>query len=96
VSGGWAYLSMALFYWLIDVMKYQKWAFFFKVIGMNSLATYLLYYFVNFYYSANLIFYGFYAFTPEKWHNVFEAIGALGLVWLVIYFMYKKKIFLKV
>jgi predicted acyltransferase len=96
VSGGWAFLFMTLFYWLIDVLKYQKWAFFFKVIGMNSLATYLLYYFINFYYTSNLIFYGLYAPAPEQWQKVFEAIGALVLVWLTLYFMYRKKIFLKV
>jgi predicted acyltransferase len=96
LSGGWAFLFMALFYWLIDVKKFQKWAFFFKVIGMNSLATYLLYYFINFYYTSNLLFYGLYAPAPEQWHKVFEATGALALVWLTLYFMYKKKIFLKV
>jgi predicted acyltransferase len=96
VSGGWAFLFMALFYWLIDVKKYQKWAFFFKVIGMNSLATYLLYYFIDYYYTSNLLFYGLYAPAPEQWHKVFEAIGALALVWLTLYFMYRKKIFLKV
>jgi predicted acyltransferase len=96
VSGGWAFLFMALFYWLIDVKKYQKWAFFFKVIGVNSLATYLLYYFINFYYTSNLIFYGLYATLPEQWHKVFEAIGALALVWLTLYLMYRKKLFLKV
>jgi predicted acyltransferase len=96
VSGGWAFLFMTSFYWLIDVLKYQKWAFFFKVIGMNSLATYLLYYFINFYYTSNLIFHGLYAPAPEQWQKVFEAIGALVLVWLTLYFMYRKKIFLKV
>jgi predicted acyltransferase len=96
VSGGWALIFMTFFYWVIDVLKYQKWAFFFKVIGINSLATYLLYYFINFYYTSNLIFYGLYAPAPEKWHKVFEAIGALVLVWLTLYFMYRKKIFLKV
>jgi predicted acyltransferase len=96
VSGGWAFLFMTFFYWVIDVLKYQKWAFFFKVIGVNSLATYLLYYFINFYYTSNLIFYGLYAPAPEQWQKVFEAIGALALVWLTLYFMYRKKIFLKV
>jgi predicted acyltransferase len=96
VSGGWAFIFMAVFYWLIDVMKYQKWVFFFKVIGMNSLATYLLYYFINFYYTSNLLFYGFYAPLPEEWQKVAEATGALFLVWMTLYFMYRKKIFLKV
>jgi len=96
VSGGWAFLFMAVFYWVIDVMKYQKWAFFLKVIGMNSLATYLLYYFIDFYYTSNLMFYGLYAPLPEQWQKVFEAVGALVLVWLTLYLMYRKKIFLKV
>jgi predicted acyltransferase len=96
VSGGVAFLLMTLFYWLIDVMKYQRWAFFFKVIGLNSLAVYLLYHFINFNYSSHLIFFGLFAPTPEPWHEVFEAIGAVILVWMTLYFMYRKKIFLKV
>jgi predicted acyltransferase len=96
VSGGWAFIFMTFFYWLIDVMKYQKWAFFFKVIGVNSLATYLLYHFIDYFKSSYMIFFGLYASTPEPWHEVFEAIGALILVWLTLYFLYRKKIFLKV
>lgn len=96
LTGGMAFLFLALFYLLIDVMKYQKWAFFFKVIGMNSLTIYLAYRFIDFYHSSHLLFSGIYAPAPEIWHEVFRALGALGLVWLFLYILYRKKLFLKV
>lgn len=96
LTGGMAFLFLALFYGLIDVMGYQKWAFFFKVIGLNSLTIYLAYRFIDFYHTSHLLFSGFYAPTPEPWHEVFEAIGALALVWLFLYLLYRKKLFLKV
>lgn len=37
VASGASTIAMVLFYWLIDVKKYTKWAFFFKVVGLNSL-----------------------------------------------------------
>lgn len=96
LTGGMAFLFLALFYWVIDVLKFQKWAFFFRVIGLNSLTIYLAYRFINFNYSSRLLFSGLYAPAPEPWHEVFEALGALGLVWLFLYFLYRQKLFLKV
>jgi predicted acyltransferase len=89
-------LLVALFYWVIDVKKYTRWAFFFKVIGINSLVIYLLCRFVDFGHSSKLLFAGLYNHLPEKWHEVFNALGGLVLVWLVLYVMYRHKIFVKV
>jgi predicted acyltransferase len=96
LTSGMGFLFLSIFYWLIDIKGYKKWAFFFIVIGMNSLAVYYVYHFIEFYYSSNLLFSGFYSISPEKWHPAFEAFGALTLVWLLMYFLYKKKIFFKV
>ena len=96
LTGGIAFLCLCLFYFIIDVMKYKKWAFFFKVIGLNSLTTYLVFRFVDFFQSSTLIFSGLYAPTPEPWHEVFEALGAVILLWSFLYFLYKKKIFFKI
>ncbi len=96
VTGGASFLMMALFYWLIDVKKYTKWAFAFQVIGLNSLLIYLAYDFIDFSYTSNLLFSGLYSFFADKWHEVFESFGALVLVWLFLYFLYRKKIFLKI
>src|SRR5690554_3230272 len=96
LTGGMAFLSMALFYWIIDVLGYKKWAFFFQVIGINSLAIYLAYRFVDFNYTSRLLFEGLYSPLAEQWHSVAQALGALLLVWLFMYFLYRKKIFLKI
>jgi predicted acyltransferase len=47
-AGGWSLLLLALFYWLIDVKGYKKWAIFFVVIGMNPITIYFLQSFVSF------------------------------------------------
>lgn len=96
LTGGMAFLFLAFFYFVIDVMHFKKWAFFFKVIGMNSLAVYLAYRFIDFYHTSHLLFGGLYAPFPEPWHKVFEALGALGLVWLFLYVLYRRKIFIKI
>ena len=96
LTGGMGILAMALFYGVIDVLGYQKWAFFFKVIGLNSLVIYLGYRFIDFRHSSRLLFEGLYNFTPEPWHEVWQALGALALVWLFLYFLYRNKLFLKI
>ena len=96
VTAGASFLALDIFYWLIDVKGYDKWAFFFKVIGLNSLAVYLLNHFVNFRYTANKLFSGFYGFVNKDWHIVIETFLATVLLWLLLYFLYKKKLFLKV
>lgn len=96
LTSGLAFLSLGLFYWIIDRMNFKGWAFFFVVIGMNSLTIYMIYRFVNFKYSSRLLFEGLYRPLGENWFPVFENLGAIILVWLFLYFLYRKKIFFKV
>ena len=96
LTSGLGFLIMALFYWIIDIKGYRKWTFFFRVIGLNSLAIYFAYRFILFSFTSQLLIGGLYAPLPEKWHEVINALGALALVWLFLYFLYKKRIFIKV
>ncbi|MEM9674382.1 MAG: DUF5009 domain-containing protein [Bacteroidota bacterium] len=96
LTGGMAFLSLGLFFWIIDMLHFRRWAFFFQVIGLNSLTIYLAYRFINFGLTAELLFGGLYAPAPEAWHGVFQSLGALVLVWLFLYFLYRNKLFLKV
>ena len=41
-AGGWSYLLLALFSWLIDVRGWRRWSTLFVVIGMNSFITYMI------------------------------------------------------
>jgi predicted acyltransferase len=91
-----AFFFLAAFYWIIEIKGWRRWAFFFKVIGMNSLLVYFAYRFIDFQHTAHLLFGGLYTPLPEPWHEVLEALGALALVWSFLYFMYRQKIFFKV
>lgn len=96
LTSGMAFLSLGLFYLIIDMLKFQKWAFFLVVVGMNSLTIYMIYRFVNFRHTSRLLFEGLYKPLGENWQPVMESLGALVLVWLFLYFLYRKKIFFKV
>ncbi|QMU28332.1 acyltransferase family protein [Adhaeribacter radiodurans] len=96
LTAGMAFIFLAGFYLIIDVLKFRKWAFFFMVIGMNSLTVYLSYRFIDFMHTSKLLFGGLYAPPPEPWHEVYQAFGAMLLVWFFLYFLYRNKIFLKV
>lgn len=96
LTGGMAFLFLGLFYALIDVWGYKKWAFFFKVIGLNSLTIYFAYHFIDFRNTSRLLFEGIYRHAAEPWHEVWQAVGALALVWIFLYILYRNNWFLKV
>ena len=96
LTGGMAFITFALFYWVIDILNIRRWTFFFMVIGLNSLTIYLAYRFINFGHTSRLLFEGLYIHTPEQWHSVFQSLGALGLVWVFLYILYRLKVFIKV
>jgi predicted acyltransferase len=96
LTSGMGFLMLALFFFLIEVRNYRKWAFFFQVIGMNSLTIYYAYHFIRFDYTSAKLFDGFYELFDPKWHSVLVSVGTIALVWSFLYFLYRKKIFIKV
>jgi len=94
-AGGWSLLLLALFYWVIDVLGFKRWAFFFIVIGMNPITIYFLQRFVDFGGIAEFFLSGVAAHT-----GVYAALvlpfGALMIRWLLLWFLYRHKIFFKV
>ena len=93
ISAGWASSMLLLFYWLIDVLGYKKWAFPFVVIGMNALAVYLSSTVMRLSTIAD-VFTGGIAEALGKAGPFFAALAFLALEWAILYWMYKRKIFL--
>jgi len=92
VTAGWSLILLALFYWIIDVLGYEKWSFPLVVIGMNAITAYLAVRFISFQQVAELIFQrGESAFHPA----LFGCFGFL-LEWLILAGMYRRKWFLRV
>jgi len=94
-AGGWSLLLLALFYWVIDVKGYHRWAFFFVVIGMNAITIYFLQRFVEFDAIAQF-FLGGVAKHAGLLAPLILPFGALMIRWLVLHFLYRHRVFLKV
>jgi predicted acyltransferase len=88
-------LAICLFYWLIDMKGYTRWAFPFRVIGMNPLTIYVLQGVFDFGIIAKIFIHGFYTHLGG-FQEPFYALCVLAVKWLFLYFLYKKEIFLKV
>jgi len=95
VGGGLSFLALAAFYGIIDVLGYRKWAFAFAVIGMNSLAVYFATMLFDFRHVGD-IFVGSLLPRVGRWDAALESSAALLIVWLILYWMYRTKTFLKV
>lgn len=96
VVGAYSLAMFSLFYWLIDVKGYDKWVLFFQVIGMNSITIYMLQRIVSMSSVSKFFLGSVAALVPEAWAAVIIEVGAFVISWLVLYFLYRKKVFLKV
>jgi predicted acyltransferase len=87
MSAGWASLMFALFYWVIDVAGWRSWSLPLTVIGVNALAAYLGPGIVSLHRVTDPFF--------KPFGPVALAGGALALGWLILYWMFRRKIFLR-
>ena len=94
--GGLSMLLLALFYYVIDVLGYKQWAFFFKVIGMNSILIYMSGSFINWSYTTSAIFGWLGQIVGEPYNVVVFVLCSLAVQWGFLYVLYQKKLFLRV
>lgn len=96
-AGGWSVLLFTLFYYVIDVAGFKKWSMPFVWVGCNSILIYMAAHgVVNFESTSAFLFGGLYNKTPEIWHSAWQWTGVALIQFTVLYFLYKKKWFLKV
>ena len=95
-SASYAFILLAVFYWIIDVKGFRKWSFFFRVIGLNSITIYIAMRFVGFGQMSRFFFCGIAGFGDKDWSAFVFALGTVAIEWLVLLFLYRKNTFLKV
>lgn len=93
LTSGIGFLLIALFYWIIDIKGWQKWSFFFRVIGMNSIFIYLFNRFTDI---PDKLFFGWANVFGQDAGQLIAVAGMIAINWGVLYFLYKKKIFFRV
>jgi predicted acyltransferase len=96
VTCGITTILLGVFYFIIDVREYKKWAFFFVVFGVNSIAVYMMAHLFDFRLIGNILVGGISSlFSPEV-EAFIKAVTAMAVMWLIMYYMYVKKTFIKV
>lgn len=95
-TAGLSLLLLSLFYTVIDVLGYRKWAFVFVVVGMNPITIYLADRMIDFEHTVDFVFSGAIRLTPEVyWPFLFWSL-MLAVKWLLLYYLYRRKLFLRI
>jgi predicted acyltransferase len=96
VACGCALILLAIFYLVIDVWRWRWLGFVFVPIGMNAITIYLALFYVDFHYTSDRIFGGLTRLAGNQFGPVVAAAGVLAVQWAIVYFLYRRGIFLKV
>jgi heparan-alpha-glucosaminide N-acetyltransferase len=98
-SGGICFLFLAAFSWVIDVKGFKKWVFPLVVIGMNSIAAYCIAHFMEGFLDSTLRIHlgpNFFRFAGTGLEPFFQGAAILLCYWLILFWMYRRKLFLKI
>lgn len=100
VAGGCSALLLALFYWIVDVRRSRAWCQVFIWYGMNSITVYLADKLVGFPLVAQRLLGGdlkafFDAHLVSGLGNFILACGEIGVGMLLVWFLHRRKIFLR-
>lgn len=98
-SGGWCFLFLAGFYVVVDLLGFKRSAFPLVVIGMNSIAAYCMAHLFERFVMKNLkthLGQDFFKLFGPAYEPFWHGLAALLVLWLLLYWMYRKRIFLKI
>jgi predicted acyltransferase len=94
-AGGWSLLLLGLFYLVIDVLRLRRWSVFFVVIGMNAIAAYMVTRVFDFRNLGDIFVRGLSQWTGN-WQDFTRAAAGFVILWLILFYMYRKKTFVKI
>ena len=95
VTGGYCYLLLALFYYVIDVLEWSHGLEWLKWYGMNAIAAYMIGECINFRSVVHSVSYGLQPYLGD-YYNLFLTFGNCLVLLLILRWMYRNKIFWKV
>jgi predicted acyltransferase len=97
-AGGWSLLLLALFYLVIDVWGFRRWAYPFVVIGSNSIFAYMCWQLGAdvFRQAAGVFLGGLKLYVGAAWYEPIAWTGAMTALWLLLWYLYRNKTFLRV
>lgn len=96
VSSGYCFLLMAVSYYIVDVKGLRRGTEWLRVYGMNSIMAYMLAQCINFRSVAHSLFHGVEQYIGPAWYQVLMAASCSIIIYIILWRMYKLRIFLRV
>jgi predicted acyltransferase len=93
-TGGLSFVLLAVFYGVIDVWGAKSWAFPFVVIGANALLAYVFDQVFDRSVSDTLIR-NLAIQLPVPYDELLRSLGEVGLLWLILWYLYRNRTFLR-
>ena len=94
-AGGWSFIALAVFYYIIDYKGYKRGLEWLKYYGMNSIVAYMLAEAVNFRSVVDSVSYGLKPSLGD-YYNVWLTFGNFFIVFLILRILYKQQKFIRV
>ncbi len=94
-SGGLCFILMSIFYFLVDCKKYTRGLRWLKIYGMNSITAYLLGSIINFRSIVESVSYGLKPIFGDQYYALWLTFGNFLIIFFILQYMHKQKIFLK-
>lgn len=108
-SSGWTFWFLAAFYWSIDIRGWKRWAWPLSVVGMNSIAMYCMSQLMRGWTRSSLkthfatldswlgLEHGLqYLLVDCPYAPLLERTAVLSVFWLICWWMYRQKIFVRI
>ncbi|MFC1502058.1 acyltransferase family protein [bacterium] len=99
VSGGWCLIVLAFWYWLVDVKKVRKFPIFFTIVGLNPIFIYLFAETGGTQWLSRIISpftLGLFGWIGDLPSQLITGITLWFLLWSICYFLYRRRIFIKI
>lgn len=96
VSGGIDLAVLVGLFWIVDVWRIRFWTTLFVVIGANALFPYVIRHFIDFGAAAHKLLCGIDTALPACWTPVLDRLGAFAIIWLLLFYMYRNRIFVRI
>lgn len=93
--GSYSILLLAFFYLVIDVLKFKLWSKFFIIIGANAIVAYVAWHLFDFRYISDIFINGLKQYTGD-WYDLLRNSGSFSALFLLLWYMSKNKIFVKI
>jgi heparan-alpha-glucosaminide N-acetyltransferase len=99
LSGGLCFLLLAAFYFIMDVCGRRAWAFALVIVGMNSIAAYLIANLFQGFIREALLCHlgaGFFQWAGTVYEPLLCGAGVLCVEWLMLLWMWRRRVFVRI